>query len=104
MNAEPETHCIAFEGSKRIASGVIAEVARKAKQVSDRKKHESVLIFDDGTSELIEVDFRGSLSDVLKRLEKPQPVTIQAIDGPDRESARGPGRPRLGVVAREVTL
>src|ERR1017187_8096790 len=75
-------NCTAFAGTKRIASGELKEVAAKAKEVWDRDKWAQVLIFDDVTSELIEVDFRGSPENVPQR----------------------PGRPRLGVVAREVTL
>ncbi|HXK48297.1 MAG TPA: DUF2239 family protein, partial [Deltaproteobacteria bacterium] len=38
--------CTAFEGSRRIASGDLLEVARKAKEVIDRGERASVLIFD----------------------------------------------------------
>ncbi len=55
-----------------------------------------VLIFDDATSELVEIDFRGTVGEVLSRLS---PVVTE-----EEVSPRRPGRPRLGVVAREVTL
>ena len=90
--------CTAFEGSRRIASGDLLEVARKAKEVIDRGERASVLIFDDSSSELVEVDFRGTLEEVMKRLDKPA-VRMEQASAP-----RGPGRPRLGVVSREVTL
>lgn len=86
------TQCIAFEGSRLIACGELAEVARKVKAVLERGERGPVLIFDDATSEPVEVDFRGGIEDVLKRLE------------PSAEPPRGPGRPKLGVVPREVTL
>src|SRR5262249_60180257 len=70
------------------------EVARQVKAEIDRG--EQVLIFDDATSEPIEVDFRGTAEDVRKRLTR-------AGEPPDA-APRGPGRPKLGVVAREVTL
>lgn len=81
--------CTAFEGSRRIASGDLRQVVEKAKQVVDREGHGPVLLFDDATSGLIEVDFRGTVAEVLER-----------VGG----AARRPGRPKLGVVAREVTL
>src|ERR1035441_8348293 len=84
--------CTAFEGTRCIASGELADVALESKRVIDRGAREPVLIFDDSTSELIEVDFRGMPEDVLKR--------VTAEDA----APRGPGRPKLGVVAREVTL
>jgi len=52
--------CTAFEGSRLIASGKLAHVAVKAKEVVDRGERCPVLIFDDQTSQLIELDFRGT--------------------------------------------
>jgi hypothetical protein len=97
------TVCAAFAGTRRIASGPIADVALAAKPVADRG--ESVLIFDDATAQPVEIDFRGSAADLRDRLarhvdaaprQEPAPVALEA--------PRGPGRPKLGVVAREVTL
>jgi hypothetical protein len=98
MHAGLHTHCIAFKDARCIAAGELAEVAPKAKTAVDNG--EQVLIFDDTTSEAIEVDFRGTAEDVLQRLG--QTDSEQAACVPD--APRGPGRPKLGVVAREVTL
>lgn len=106
MDEQNPKRCTAFEGSRRIASGDLAEVVVKVKEVIDRGEREPVLIFDDFTSELIEVDFRGTMNDVLKRLEKPA-ITGESAVAPadtDRSAPRGRGRPKLGVVSREVTL
>ena len=96
MRAGRQTHCTAFKGARCIAAGELGDVALKAKAAVD--KGAQVMIFDDATSESIEVDFRGSAEDVLKRLA--QPGDNQAVT----EGPRGPGRPKLGVVAREITL
>ncbi len=85
---------IAFEGSRHIASGDLVAVAVAAKSVLDRSGEASVLIFDQQTSQLAEIDFRGTPEDVRARLSHP----------PAAAPLRGPGRPKLGVVAREVTL
>jgi hypothetical protein len=99
------TRCTGFAGTKRIASGDLPMVAREAKAVWDRDKWAQVLIFDDVTSNLIEVDFRGSPEDVVGRIaeEVPDPAPGSGSDKPDGDPRR-PGRPRLGVVGREVTL
>jgi len=94
MRGESQTLCTAFRGTQRLAGGDLPEVALQAKAAIDRG--EQVLIFDDATSEPIEVDFRGTAEDVRKRLTR-------AGEPPDA-APRGPGRPKLGVVAREVTL
>jgi len=92
--------CTAFEGSRRVASGGLAEVALKVKVVLDRGERAPVLIFDDATSELVELDFRGTAEEVLRKLGEGEVLEAK----PEEEAPRGPGRPRLGVVAREVTL
>jgi hypothetical protein len=94
-----QVRCTAFEGFQRIASGELSQVVLQTKEVFDRGGQAPILIFDDVTSEQIEVDFRGTAEDVLGRLSKTTSVGTQ-----DRETPRGPGRPKLGVVAREVTL
>lgn len=93
--------CTAFEGNRRIASGELAAVALRVKKVLDRGERAPVLIFNDVTSEQIEVDFRGTAEDVSKRLVKASEDASASSEG---ETARGRGRPKLGVVAREVTL
>jgi hypothetical protein len=98
MDLGLHTNCTAFEGARCIAAGELAEVALKAKVAADKGEH--VLIFDDATSEAIEVDFRGTAEDVLQRLTRTD--GSHAASAPD--TPRGPGRPKLGVVAREVTL
>lgn len=84
----------AFSGTRQVATGDLAAVAAKAKAFLDQDEGSPILILDDETCRVVEVDFRGTADDVGKRLEsvsgKPEP--------------RGPGRPKLGVVAREVTL
>src|SRR5258706_7915890 len=97
-------HCTAFEGVRRIASGELGQVALRAKKVIDRGETAPVLIFDDVTSELIEVDFRGTAEDVVERIEPRASGIRPAATSTPPDAPRGPGRPRLGAVAREVTL
>jgi uncharacterized protein len=98
MHAGLQTHCTAFNGARCIATGHLAEVALKAKTAVDNG--EQVLIFDDTTSQSIEVDFRGSAEEVLLRLAQTDGEEAAAVS----DAPRGPGRPKLGVVAREITL
>jgi len=103
MNDQAEKRCIAFAGARRIAAGALAQVAVKAKAAVDRGGREPVLLFDAATSEPIDLDFRGTVADLLKRLAASTgPAAGSAA--PEKDAPRGPGRPKLGVVAREVTL
>jgi hypothetical protein len=100
MNPGSDALYIAFEGDRCIASGDLHDVARAAKQKLDRRKDASILVFDGRNSGPVEIDLRGSLGDVLARL----PDIAAADDDAAPSAPRGPGRPKLGVVAREVTL
>src|SRR5438045_4115295 len=114
MTSQIPIRCTAFEGTQRIATGDLPDVALRTKAAVDRGERAPVLIFDDVTGEQIEIDFRGTPADVLGRLAERFDRTTQAAETSPRESTaseaapvavpRGPGRPRLGVVAREVTL
>jgi hypothetical protein len=98
--------CTAFEGSTRIASGDLESVAVATKAVVDKGGALPVLIFDNRTSALVEVDFRGTVDEVRRRIREHTDESAQAVQAASAgdATARGPGRPRLGVVAREVTL
>jgi uncharacterized protein len=98
MQDASQDQCTAFDGMRRIASGRLAEVAVAVRSAVEQGA--AVLIFDDRTSEPVELDLRGSDDDVLKRLA----IAGVGDANADSEPRRGPGRPRLGVVAREVTL
>jgi uncharacterized protein len=103
MSPSSDMPCIAFEGNRCIATGDLRDVARAAKQALDRRKDASVLVFDGMTGGPIDLDFRGTVDDVMARLPDmaDAPATAEAAAVP---APRGPGRPKLGVVAREVTL
>lgn len=103
MSNSRHTRCTAFKGSQRIASGELAEVAQRTKETLDQGGHESVLIFEDATGEQVEVDFRGTAEDVLQRLAETRRGE-GGVAPADSNLPRGPGRPKLGVIAREVTL
>ncbi len=97
---------IAFQGARRIACGALADVALQVQAVLAVGAHVRVLVFDACTSEQIDFDHRGTPDQMLRRLASTHPVVAPKAAGetPQRVVPAGPGRPRLGVVAREVTL
>lgn len=90
-----------FDGHQCIAAGSLSTVMLAAKHAVESGVSEPILIFDDATGRSIDVDTRGSDDEILARLNPP--VVSAESDEPVDES-RGRGRPKLGVVAREVTL
>lgn len=106
--------CTAFEGTQKLSSGPLIEVALAVKSAVERNPQTSILIFDDANGRVVDLDLRGSKSEIIARLAqssaanakqtaarpKPAPTQTQGASG----EPRGRGRPKLGVVAREVTL
>jgi hypothetical protein len=72
--------------------GTLEETLRQVKKRLDADPELRVLIFEDASGRQVEFDFRGSLEQVLARAKPEQPARP------------GPGRPKLGVVSREVSL
>jgi hypothetical protein len=101
MQLTLQTRCTAFAGHEKIATGDALTVARAIKPLLDAGEQRPVHIVDDSTSQPVEIDFRGDLSDVLGRLS--ERLDAQHVDATPQDN-RGPGRPKLGVVGREVTL
>lgn len=110
-----------LHGHHRMATGPLETVALAAKQAADSGAMGPVLIFGDTTGRPIDIDTRGSDEEMLARLAM-HPANIAdraeseqsvyplraAPDSTDAGAAvnqpRGRGRPKPGVIAREVTL
>lgn len=98
MTLAPHLRCTAFAGSRRIASGELRHVALIAKQALGAG--EPIRVFADASGAVLELPLALPAGELLRQLAGP-PVDAPTVAP---ASARGPGRPRLGVVAREVTL
>ena len=88
----------AFDSSKLFAQGTLDEVVLKIKRKLDKEDNSSILIFSDETGRTMDFNFQGSEKEVIKRLEI-------YVSGEEPASVNpGPGRPKLGVISREVSL
>jgi len=92
-----------FDGHRRIAGGSLRTNALAVKQALERGAGGPVLVFDDETGRVFDIDTRGSDAEMLARLPAPAGPARQG-DAPEAGGPKGRGRPKLGVVAREVTL
>lgn len=79
-----------FVGTRAAGSGERAAVIDVLRELSEAHEQEPVLVFDDHTGGQVDLDLR----------QTPQESAAEAA-APEQ---RGPGRPKLGVVGREVTL
>jgi hypothetical protein len=99
-----------IDGGHLLIQSDLPQVALALKRAYADNPNCQILVFDAITSHVIDLDLRGSDADILARLtfsELPANVIASAIAADDvlaENSVRGRGRPKLGVVAREVTL
>jgi hypothetical protein len=97
----------AFAGNERIADGQLQDIAIAAKAVVTATPEAQILVFDNRTGKPVDMNLHGSLDEVLVRLPRPAAAArdgdTEAGSSEDQVS-RSAGRPRLGVVGREVTL
>jgi uncharacterized protein len=92
----------AFDGQRHLASGDLATVAAAVKR-AELGAADPIAIFSDVTGRPIDLDLRGSTEEVVARLAAATAAHHPEAAG-TRTGPRGRGRPKLGVVAREVTL
>jgi uncharacterized protein len=97
MENESTQKYTAFNGVKLLAHGALDAVVLKVKRKIQDDETSSILVFSDSTGKQMDFDLSGSESDVLKRLEI-------YVGGEATPVSSGPGRPKLGVISREISL
>lgn len=90
--------CTAFAGTRKIAKGALVDVALAVRSLSASLNDAAILVFDDASGTVLDLDLRGSTADIIARL------TTREVHEAAAPVKRPRGRPKLGVVAREVTL
>lgn len=90
--------CTAFERTTQKFAGKLLDLSIYVREAMDREPAGIWLVFDDATGKVVDLDLRGSSEDIERRL-------IERSDTPEEAmKPQGRGRPKLGVVAREITL
>lgn len=82
-----------FSNARRLANGDLQTVA-KAAHAAFPLEGAANFVFSDLTGRVVDLDLRGSLAEVIARYAPTETLSSKAVRG----------RPKLGVVAREVTL
>jgi len=113
---------IAFEGNRCLAHGGLVQVALQVKVASEARPLARFMVFNACSSEVLDLDLGGTPQEVLRRLALSYPAVLAGSTKPVNGTwvtaapatgtpikapilaKSGPGRPKLGVVAREVTL
>lgn len=82
---------LAFHGMNIVGRGSASHVTTLVKNLLAKASAESILTFEEATGRQIELDLHG-------HGKSPEPTAVPT------PTSSGPGRPKLGVVGREVTL
>lgn len=91
MSASIDLPVVVFSSDRLIARGALGAVLADIQAAAGAEA--APLVFDLATGRVVDLDLRGTLAEATARL----------TPAPGAEK-RGPGRPKLGVTAREVTL
>ncbi|MBP0482263.1 DUF2239 family protein [Sagittula salina] len=89
----------AFAGDALLCRGSLLEVALAVRQATGQ-----VFVFDDASGRVVDLDLRGADEDIAARLAAPPAAPRGRYRAPAEDKPPARGRPKLGVVAREVTL
>lgn len=115
-------NCTVFDGARRIFSGPLHEAAAAVRHAQLDGAAGPLLVFDDATGRVLDVDTRGTAEEVAARYSPARQAdagadgfvvenepaapgaNVGSAAGAEEPAPRRRGRPSLGVVAREVTL
>lgn len=93
MEEEARSYSVFADFKRHIHTGTdVTEAVEKARQVYLEGGVQTVVVFDDVTGNRTEIDPRGDVEQSIALLD------------PTALKRSGPGRPKLGVVSREVSL
>ncbi|MES5323993.1 DUF2239 family protein [Alcaligenes phenolicus] len=98
----PNTYT-SFMGHRRIASGPMLANVLAVKKVLESRVNDPVLIFDDVTGRFVDVNTQGTDEELAQRYAPVDAPEVE-VEQTEEEAPRGRGRPKLGVIPREVTL
>ncbi len=95
---EENSSFVAFLGNRLLARGSLADVAQAAKACENTGPRKRIAIFDEQSGAPTDLDLSGSSTDVQARFAGSESGELE------QPKRRGRGRPRLGVISREVSL
>ena len=92
------TH-VAFVGDTLLIHDTLPRVAIAVRRALDRGEQRPIVVMDSTSAQIVDLDLRGTEDEIIARLASSDaPILAQ------EPRSAGPGRPRLGVVSREVSL
>ncbi len=106
VEIEPTTNCYAFSAQKLIAEGRLSDIVQNLKIIKKQTGTEPFLLFDRSSGMQFDLDLSGTDEELTTRYGSREGPSAEDSDTSSVEppTRKGRGRPKLGVVGREVTL
>lgn len=111
MNPPALPSYLLFHGDQMLYSGALLDIALwlQAQQTSNNLQQGTTLIFAAESGRQIDVDVSGTEKDIIERYQQSGSGGVDNVSDSVEQTAepvgrRGRGRPKLGVVGKEVTL
>lgn len=104
MNTSITQQASAFIGTKILKTGPLIEVVLAMKEEVTKDKFAQIMCFIDETGAMVDFDLSGTNEQVIAKLLANNPQNAIEEKETENKSAPKSGRPKLGVIAREVTL
>lgn len=93
----PEPTYYLFSHKQLLCKGDLIQVLSRAHLARSQDSQIQLLALNGHSGQMLEMDLRGSLEEVLERIPAPPALA-------DSEKKNGPGRPKIGVEGKEITL
>ena len=103
----------AFLGTTHVVTAGLRSMLLRVKEALTDSPTETLLIFDDATGNQIDFDLSGTPEEMVERAKRStEPATESSVEAPTGSATKSSastqtasrGRPKLGVVSREVSL
>lgn len=104
MNTSITRHSSAFIGDKLLKSGPLIEIVLAMKNAIENDRFSKILCFIDESGEMVDFDLSGTNEQVIAKLLVNNQMQSENIDEDKIAKPAKSGRPKLGVIAKEVTL
>lgn len=104
MNTSITQQASAFIGTKILKTGPLIEVVLAMKEEVAKDKFAQIMCFIDETGAMVDFDLSGTNEQVIAKLLANNPQSSIEVKETETKQTPKSGRPKLGVIAREVTL
>ena len=95
---------VAFQGDVQLGIGSLDKVVTLCFESKWEDQRTRIAVYEDESGRVVDVNLSGTFDEVLARICGPKSEPQETEAASEAVVARKPGRPKLGVVSREISL